>query len=149
MLYLVSHVAGDRVAIPADRVVEVLPMVAVSAMAQPTAHFAGVIRYRGCFLLTFDLSQAVAGAPSPRLLSTRILVLRLSGTDASPTLAGMIAERATSVMRISDSDFQNPASARHRAGLLDGIAFDKTGAIRRLSVEAVASLMSSNSEVSA
>jgi chemotaxis-related protein WspB len=88
MLYLLFQIGKDRYAIEARQAVEVLPFVdlerippALSTPSVPTQRprgVAGIFNYRGQPMVAVDLCDLILGRPARELLSTRIIVVKLS-----------------------------------------------------------------------
>src|SRR5690606_32186615 len=66
MLFLLFELDGDRYALPARDVVEVLPLVALKQIPDAPPGVAGVMDYRGHAVPVLDLSALVAGRPAAR-----------------------------------------------------------------------------------
>jgi chemotaxis-related protein WspB len=101
MLALVVSAGGERYALPARCVVEVVPRIPARKVALCPAWVAGVIRYRGALLPIVDLVALLTGKPAADALSTRLLVVRYEA--GGPQLIGIVAELVTSVTEVDDS----------------------------------------------
>ena len=55
----------------------------------------GILRYHGTFVPVLDLSQLLAETPAPRLLSTRLMILRVTRSGGVEQLLGVLAEKST------------------------------------------------------
>lgn len=100
MLFLHFRIGQDNVALAAEAIVEIVPLVEVKATRQATAGQMS-FDYRGRFIPAVDLCQRELGRPARRRLSTRIVVVR----DERGDLVGLIAEHATTMLRIDPADF--------------------------------------------
>jgi len=135
VLFLVFETDGHRYAIDAGQIVEVLPLVAIDAIAGAPVDISGVLLYRGVPIPVVDLTQVLAGRPVARRLSTRIVVVRTRGADGQQARLGLLAERATETMRRSPGDFVE-SGVRQVAGSCAGpVATDHRGLVQRLDVE--------------
>jgi chemotaxis-related protein WspB len=103
MLLLILQVAGDRYALDAREIVEVLPMVAINPLPLSADGVAGVIDYRGASVPVVDLSQSLYGHPTQSRLSTRIVIV--GHPDGRSRLVALLVERATETMRRETTDF--------------------------------------------
>jgi chemotaxis-related protein WspB len=106
MLFLQFRLGQDLLALAAEAIVEIVSLGAVRATRGEGAGMAA-FDYRGAFIPVFDLSLRETGQPARRLMSTRILVVCAPfGSDGGPGgLVGLIAEQATTMLRLGADDF--------------------------------------------
>ncbi len=101
VLLVCLELAGERYGIPAAQVAEVVPAVPLRVVPGVREGVVGLLRFRGRVVPVVDLSVAWGGAPSPRRMSTRIVVCTLPAEGARPAGAvGVLAEHVTSVTRL-------------------------------------------------
>lgn len=122
MLLLLLRVARDRFALPARRVVEVLPDVVLQPASGLGPGCAGLLAYRGEAVPVLDLGRRLAGRPCRRRLSTRLVLVR----DGAEALWGLRAEGVTGTLR---------AAGAGRGGLLEGMVLTPEGAVRLLDLD--------------
>ncbi len=146
MLFVLAQVQGARYAIPARRVVEMIPMVEVVRMPNLRVGLAGLLQYHGSSVWVFDLALLTAGGPSPALMSTRIALLDLGQAGRVHRLVGLVAERATQMVRIPPDRFGSDEAGLSEIPYLGPIAITPQGPIRRVEVDGFASLLSQTSE---
>jgi len=120
MLFLHFQIGDDGFALAADRIVEVLPLVALEQERHAPEGIAGSFDYRGRFLPVVDLCALELGRPARQRLSTRIIVVRLAEHDDA--LIGLIAENATETLRREPGDFAPFATGPR--GLVQRVALD-------------------------
>lgn len=98
MLFLQFRLGQDSFALAADAIVEIVPLTAMQA-----AWGKGGLSfdYRGRFIPAVDLCLRELGRPAHARLSTRIVVVRHGAGD----LVGLIAEQATTMLRLDPDDF--------------------------------------------
>ncbi|UQN13448.1 chemotaxis protein CheW [Methylococcus capsulatus] len=95
MLLVPFQIGGEHYALPAADVFTVTQVPRLRPLPQAPAWVAGVFRYRGAVLPAVDLTLLIAGRPSRRLLSTRLLLVgHARGREVGPAL-GLLAERVT------------------------------------------------------
>src|SRR5262245_16763915 len=102
MLFLLFQIGPDRYAIEARQTVEVLPLVELQRLptrAAGSAGVAGIFNYRGRPVPAIDLSELTCGRPARACLSTRIIVVQHTDQAGRRQLVGLIAERATELLR--------------------------------------------------
>jgi chemotaxis-related protein WspB len=97
-LAVLFQVAGERYAVPAAEVVEVVPHVPLRAVPGTHPGVVGLLLHREALLPVVDLSLLWTGRPAARRMSTRILVCRLPGSAGRRV--GVVAERATRVIAV-------------------------------------------------
>ncbi len=132
MLFLVLQVGDDRYALDVRQIAEVLPLVAVSAIPRAPDGIAGVFEYRGAPVPAVDLSQLIYGRPVTRRLSTRIVVVHHPAETSGTRLLGLVAEKATEVMRRDAADFVDAGLTGDRASYLGPVLTDPRGLVHRL-----------------
>src|SRR4051812_9926135 len=99
MLFVLFQVGNDQYAIPASRVIEVLPLVHFKRIPQSPPGVAGAFNYRGTAVPVVDLNEMLLGRPAAERLSTRVLLVRYPMETARENILGLIAERATETLR--------------------------------------------------
>ncbi len=104
VLLVCLELDGERYGIPAAHVAEVVPAVPLRVVPGVREGIVGLLRFRGRVVPVVDLALAWGGAPSPRRMSTRIVVSGELGPAADgrvPRAAvGVLAEHVTSVSRV-------------------------------------------------
>ena len=142
MLFLVFQVGSHRYAIDAGQVAEVLPLVAITAIARAPEEVAGVLMYRGAPVPVVDLSQLLEGRPAERRLSTRLVIVHYPlgkdlGTDSMKggmRLLGLIAEKATDTIRRQAVEFADSGVVNDRAPYLGSVVPDSRGMVQRVDI---------------
>jgi len=104
MLFLHFQIGDTAYALAADRILEILPLVALRTARDAPAAIAGAFDYRGRFISVIDLCARELGRPARPRLSTRIIVVRLP--DEDDAIVGLIAESVTDTLRCDPSDFK-------------------------------------------
>jgi chemotaxis-related protein WspB len=130
MLFVLLEIDGDRYAIAASRIAEVLPLVHITRIAQAPHGVAGVFNYRGGPVPVVDLSVLVAGRPAARRYSTRLVLVQLAGAGGRSRLLALIAERATATLQRDPADFVPSGIERGGAEYLGPVATDARGVIQ-------------------
>jgi len=92
MLTLMCKAAGNRFAVDARQVLEVVPRVRLQSVAGSPAWLAGMCVYRGRILPVLDLAHLVTGAICPNQWSSRIVLIRF-GAEQSSQVFGLIVEQ--------------------------------------------------------
>jgi chemotaxis-related protein WspB len=137
MLFLLFQLDADRYALPARDVQEVLPLVSTKALPGAPAGIVGLANYRGQAVPVLDLAILALGRASARRVSTRLLIVNLSGAGERERLLGLIVEHATEMMAKEPADFHPPSVATTAARYLGPIAQDPRGMIQRIDVTAL------------
>lgn len=106
MLFLQFRLGQDSFALAADAIVEIVPLTALQATrstlaGEPAGEGVTSFDYRGRFIPAVDLCLRELGRPAHARLSTRIVVVRSDGGG----LVGLIAEQATTMLRLDPADF--------------------------------------------
>ena len=135
MLLLLFHLGGDRFALDARQIAEVLPLVAVTRIPLAPPGVAGLFNYRGTPVPAIDLSQLTVGRPAPPRLSTRLVVVHYPDDDGNTRLLGLIAEKATETVRRERADFVDSGVTSHQAPHLGPVASDDLGSIHWIDLQ--------------
>jgi chemotaxis signal transduction protein len=75
MLCLLFEAGELRCAIPCARIDEVLPLTLLEPVSGAVGAVVGLLSFRGSMLPVLDAGLLLTGAPSPRKLSTRLVVI--------------------------------------------------------------------------
>ncbi|MCD6059922.1 MAG: cheW-like domain protein [Moraxellaceae bacterium] len=127
MLYLLLQLGGDRYALDAGSVVEVLPLVELRHLPQAPPGIAGIFSYHGTPVPVLDLCLLALGRPVRRRFSTRIVLVALPDSDR---LLGLMAEQVTQTLRRASEDFRIGGGTG--AGWLGPVTSDAAGLIQRI-----------------
>lgn len=131
-LYLVFHVDGQRYAIGAGNVVEVLPILETKSVVGAPEYLNGVLCYRNVPVPVVDFCRMACGRDAIKVMSTRILIVNYTRDQQQARWLGLIAEGVTETRKIADSDLR-AISVGEGAGLSHGHLFeDKHGTIHCL-----------------
>jgi chemotaxis-related protein WspB len=122
------RVKGERYALAATRIVEIIPRVALRRVALAPAEVVGLFTWRGSVVPVVDLCLLLAGEACADRLSSRIVVVRLRG-DGGERLIGLLAEGVGDVL--ADSAPEQPALRLAATPFLGGV-FDDGGELVQL-----------------
>ncbi len=132
MLFLLFQLGGDRYALEAKRVVEVVPLLALKKLPQAPKGVAGIFNYRGRPVPAVDLGELTLGRPATEHFSTRIIVVQYPDDRGTDHLLGLIAEHATEMLRKEPQDFSEPGVRFDAAPYLGPVLMDGKRAIQRI-----------------
>jgi chemotaxis-related protein WspB len=135
MLFVLFQLANDRYALDATQVAEVLPLLAVKEIPLAPVGVAGVINYRGVPVPVVDLSALTLGRVAARRLSTRIILLHYGGCDGAPQLLGVIAEKATDILRCDRAEFKSSGISNAETPYLGPVSADARGLIQWIEID--------------
>ena len=127
MLFLLFQLGQDRYAIEAQQAVEVVPLLDLKRLPHSPNGVAGIFNYRGRPVPAIDLCALTLGRPSREQISTRIIILRHEDSKGRLQLIGVIAERATELLRKEGRDALKPITDSSRAGFLGPVMMDDRG----------------------
>jgi len=132
MLYLVFHVDGQRYAISACDVVEVLPILETKRVIGAPEYLNGIFCYRGVLVPVVDFCRMACGRDAIKVMSTRILVVNYMRDQQQGKWLGLIAEGVTETRKIEDGALR-AVSVGEATGFSHGNLFeDKYGTIHCL-----------------
>ena len=134
MLLLVFQLGGDRYALDASAVIEVLPLVAVRPIPLAPQGIAGVFDYRGSPVPVVDLSALTFGRAAERTLSTRLVIVEYPDGAGETRPLGVIVERATQTIRREQADFVESGVSSDRTSYLGPVTRDAGGLVQRIDI---------------
>ena len=137
MLMLIFYVGNERFALEVSRVVEVLPVVALTKLHQTPDYFAGLFNYRGGIVPVIDICQILQGYSCRPYLSTRIIIVHYLIGDRPSSFLGIMAERVTEIMNYSDNKFVDLGINLNQSGYGGKIIVDEQGIIQCVRVESL------------
>lgn len=132
MLFLIFKLGKDRYAVEANRVLEVLPLVAVKRLPQAPRGVAGIFNLRGQPVPALDLNELAFDQPARERLTTRIIVVLHTDSSGRNHPLGLIAEDVTQTIRKNPKDFMNAGLNITGAPYLGPIVMDDGGPIQWL-----------------
>jgi chemotaxis-related protein WspB len=135
MLFLLFQLGKERYALPANKVIEVVPLLNIKPLPQAPKGVAGIFNYRGRPVPALDLSEITVGRPAEERLSTRIVVLNCDSPNGGSHLVGLIAEHATGMLRKDLHDFKPSGIQLASAPFLGLVLMDSHGVIQLIREE--------------
>jgi chemotaxis-related protein WspB len=136
MLFLLFDLDGERYALDAAQIVEVLALQPTRPIPGAPAWVAGVAERHGEPLPVIDVPRLALGRDARRLLSTRLVIVeyRASEASAEPHLLGLFVEGATQTRRIAHEQFADTGVATPHARWLGPVANDGQGFVQWVEV---------------
>ena len=135
MLFLLIQLGNDRYAVETRQVVEVLPLLSLKRIPRAPSCVAGAFNYRGAPVPVVDLSELTTGHPSRPRLSTRIVLVNYPLESGGHRILGLIAEQATTTIRLEPADFRDVGVTIDEAPYLGPVAKEEHGLIQRLELK--------------
>jgi chemotaxis signal transduction protein len=132
VLFLVFTLDGDRYALDVDQLVEVLPLVNLKPLAKAQPGIAGLFDFHGLPIPALDLSALIVARSALRRLSTRIVVVNYPGKNDTQHPLGLIAEKATTTVRLDPGAFKDVGVDDGETPYLGPVARDAAGLIQWL-----------------
>ncbi|WP_165252431.1 chemotaxis protein CheW [Paludisphaera soli] len=147
MLLLTFQAAGQRYAVDASRVVEVVPRVRLRPLPHAPAHLAGVLEFRGEVVSVVDLGTLLGAGPAPERLSTRIILVDRAPPrrreapgpqgPAPRALLGLIAENVDDLAPVDPDGLTASPFVLPDAPYLGGLAETDAGMAQLILVEKI------------
>jgi chemotaxis-related protein WspB len=134
VLFLVFELDGDRYALDSRQLIEVLTLVNLKPLSRAPQGLAGIFDYHGLPVPAVDLSVVILGRAAPRRLNTRILIVNYPGAHEVSHTLGLIAERATTTVRLDPAQFKESGVSNGETAHLGPVARDAQGLIQWLTV---------------
>ena len=135
MLFILFQIGQDHYALPASRIIEVLPLVHLKKIPQVRAGVAGVFNYRGSPVPVIDLNEMMIGLPAAQRLSTRTILIKYPFNSERHCTLGLIAENATRTLQRSPEDFSEAGVESENAPYLGRVTKDNGGLVQWVEVE--------------
>jgi chemotaxis-related protein WspB len=135
MLFLLFKLGKDRYALEANRVVEVLPLLAVKRLPQAPPGVAGIFNLRGRPVPAIDLNELTFGSSARERLTTRIIVVNHTDANGQQHPLGLIAENVTQTLRRDPRDFMSSGVSLAAAPYLGPVVMDPQGPIQWLNTQ--------------
>ncbi len=133
MLLTVLQIGGAQYALDASCIVEVLPLLQIEPVPHASPAIVGVCNYRGTATAVIDLNRLAGHAPAPRLLSTRMLLVRHNEAQFALLAAGV-----TETLKIDPGAFVPAPLERQQVPWLGALARRGSAFIQRLEIDALA-----------
>jgi chemotaxis-related protein WspB len=130
VLFLLFQLGKDRYALEARRVVEVVPLLTLKRVPQAPTGLVGIFSYRGRPVPAIDLCLLTLGQPANERLSTRIIIIQFPDGQGRHRLLGLVAERATEMIRREPKDFVESGIKIEAAPYLGPLLLDGKGTIQ-------------------
>jgi len=134
MLCLLFQIGESRYAVDVRQVVEVVPLIDVRPIPLAPAGVIGICDYRGAPVPVIDLSQLLLGRPAERRSSTRLVIVHHPDEAGRLRPLGVVAERATAILRCEPQAFVAPGITPECAPYLGPVARDDRGLVQRIDV---------------
>ncbi|MFP4529272.1 MAG: chemotaxis protein CheW [Candidatus Kapaibacterium sp.] len=135
MLLLLMNIGDDFYAIDIDRIVEIVPFVNLKKIPQMPRYIGGILNYRGRLTPVVDISELLAGRPTPPLFSSRIILVRYRGVDGENHTLGLLAGAVTETINVNPEQIQSSGIEVENAPFLKDIIIDERGMIQRIDID--------------
>jgi len=134
-LFLMFELDGERYALDAAGIDEVLPLAVMKAVPGAPDWIAGLLMRGGQPVPVIDVPMLALGRRAQALRSTRLVMVRhRSGHADGERTIGLIVERATQTMRIDRAAFRASGVSTARTRWLGRVANTPDGVVQQLSV---------------
>jgi purine-binding chemotaxis protein CheW len=134
--FVVFTLGDSEYALPLDRILEVLRMVAVTPLPGAPASVAGVIDLRGRVIPVLDLRTRLDLPPLAHTLRTPILIAR--GGDR---VVGLIADEVVEMLGVFEDDIDGPETLGRTTAAIDAVARADGRLIMILDLEAICGVL--------
>ena len=138
MLFLLFQIGEARYALDTSEVLEIVPSVALKPVLRAPPGVAGLLDYHATPVPVLDLCAMATGQPSQTRFSTRLILVKIPASAENvglPAMVGLLAERATGLLKRQPSDFARTGMRVPDAPFLGLVTADGEGFIHRVGVE--------------
>ena len=139
MLYLLFQIGDVRYALDTATVLEIVPRVALRPVLHAPRGVAGLLDYHEAPVPVLDLCEMATGQPAQTRFSTRLILVQTPNGASQPRVAGLLAERATTLLKREPGDFRSIDMPATEAPYLGPVTADGEGFIHRIDVEGLLS----------
>ena len=129
-MFLLFHLGKDRYVLEARHVIEVLPLLELKKIPEAPRGVAGMFSYRGRPVPAIDLNELTLGHAAAQCLSTRIIIINYPDESGKLHPLGLIAERATEIIRRDASEFTQTGLKFGDTPYLGPVLMDESGVIQ-------------------
>jgi chemotaxis-related protein WspB len=140
MLFLTFTVGNKDFAINSNEIHEILPLVKIHPLPQPSTKFMGYINYRGSLIPVIDLAVFLGFLPSASKLSTRIVIIDFLREDGDRLLLGVLVENATDLEKFDEEEINVPQIDVYKHPLVKGIIMQNDRTLYLLSFRSLKTL---------
>lgn len=106
MLLLLFETSDGRYALDSKHIVEIIPLLKTKKIPAAPAFVTGMINYHGVAVPVFDFCAIEGDEASRQFYSTRIILVNYP-LDDETKLVGVIAERATDIIKCDESSVRS------------------------------------------
>ena len=138
MLLLLFQMGDARYALDTATVLEIVPRVALKPVLRAPPGVAGLLDYHSAPVPVIDLCEMATGQPAQTRFSTRLILVQTPAfvdDVGRPHVVGLLAERATGLLKRQPADFTHTGLRVADAPYLGPVTADGEGFIHRVSIE--------------
>lgn len=139
-LYLLFRIGGDRYALDAGEVIEVLGLRALKQVPGAPLWVAGMLDRRGAPVPVIDMSELAGQGAAARVTSTRLALVHYrpaataAASGAADHVLGLILEHATETLHYDPAAFQPSSLDNPDARYLGPVLSDAQGMVQAVRV---------------
>ncbi|MFT0477260.1 chemotaxis protein CheW [Pseudomonas antarctica] len=134
-LFLVFYIGGERFALKATEVAEVLARLPLKPIAHAPVWVAGIFAHRGALVPVIDLCALTFGTPAQARTSTRLVLVNYQPQPwVEARWLGLILEHATDTLRCGVEEFQPYGLDNREAPYLGRVREDAVGLMQWIGV---------------
>jgi len=100
MLLLLFTIGEERYGVEATQVQEVWPLLPLKPVHRVPDYIVGLISSRGEIVPVVDISRLYVNKSASNLISTRVIVIKVSGQNGEEHKLGILAEHVTDTIKI-------------------------------------------------
>lgn len=134
MMLLLFTVGDDRFGLDVSQIVEVIPYISLKRVPRAPECVAGLFNFRGAAVPVIDLAVLIAGTPSQRHLSTRIVLVRYAPAKSGGRIIGLVLEHATETIKVDPASFVPAALGAEGGEFLGELVMEEKGMIQLVHV---------------
>jgi len=140
MLMLLFHVGQDRYACGCEHILEIIPSIELKPLSHMPEYVTGSVIYGGKPLPVIDWCHLVGEGSCQSSFHTRIIIFRV-GSEERVFEFGLMAERVTKTMNISDKEFVDSGVKVEGFTFFDKVMTDEWGSTQLINLEKLVSFL--------
>ena len=134
MLMLLFNLGDGQYAVPVAEVIEVTSRVNLEQIAGAPDYIAGLFNYRGQHVPVIDLCQLMHQHSCTDSFTTRIILVNFPLATGKTRMLGVLAERVTETVRITDDTFMSTGISMDDTPYLGLAANTDQGLLQKISI---------------
>lgn len=93
--------------IDVEPAIEVIPLVKLKELTGMPRYVLGIFDYHGQLIPAIDIVDLTTGVPAKKVLSTRMVLLKMKIFNSDELIIGLVAEKMTTILDCDEADLED------------------------------------------